>query len=63
MSDDEAKKNRDGSKSPPKTPPSTVPVARLTDEGSGEIRIVEWVVRESETSPSTMVLTRTNYME
>jgi hypothetical protein len=62
-SDSEKVKNKGGTKSPPKTPLSTAPVALLTGGGSDELRIVERVVRESETSSSSMVLTRTNYME
>ena len=35
----------------------------MTDGDSGEIRVIERVVRETETSVPSMVLTRTNYIE
>lgn len=55
MSDNELKK-KSGEK-------GTAPLARLTGGGGGEMRVIERVVWESETSSSTMVLTHTNYME
>jgi len=51
--------SKTGTKSPPKTPTSKAPIARLT--GSGELRVVEHVVREE--SGTSMMLTRTNYQE
>ena len=55
--------SKTGTKSPPKTPTSKAPIARLTGSGSGsgELRVVERVVREE--SGTSMMLTRTNYME
>ena len=62
MSGDESDgKSKGGGKSPPKTPSSKAPLARLTGSGSGEIRVVERVVREE--AGTSMMLTRTNYME
>ena len=62
MSGDESDgKSKGGGKSPPKTPSSKAPLARLTGSGSGEIRVVERVVREE--PGASMMLTRTNYME
>ena len=55
--------SKTGTKSPPKTPTSKAPIARLTGSGSGsgELRVVERVVREE--SGTSMMLTRTNYQE
>ncbi|XP_073357731.1 uncharacterized protein [Aegilops tauschii subsp. strangulata] len=44
-----------------KTPSSKAPLARLTGSGSGELRVVERVVREE--TWTSMMLTRTNYQE
>ena len=62
MSGDESDgKNKGGARSPSQTPSSKAPVARLTGSGSGEIRVVERVVREE--SGSSLMLTRTIYQE
>ena len=62
MSDSEEEKtSKSGNKSPTKTPTSKAPIARLTSSSSGELRVVERVVREE--SGTAMMLTRTNYQE
>lgn len=50
MSDSDTEKNKAGKKDGNQSPASTAPVARLTTGGSGELRVVERVVRETETS-------------
>ena len=60
MSDSESEKeNKKADAS--KTPPSMASLARLTGSGNGEYRVVECIVREE--SGTSMMLTRTNYME
>ncbi|XBI77325.1 hypothetical protein VPH35_070468 [Triticum aestivum] len=62
MSGDESDgKSKGGARSPTRTPSSKAPVARLTGSGSGDLRVVERVVREE--SGASMMLTRTNYQE
>lgn len=58
MSDSETNKKKEGEV---KTLLSTAPLARLTGSGSGEFHVVERVVREE--LGTSMMLTRTNYME
>ncbi|XP_073362618.1 uncharacterized protein [Aegilops tauschii subsp. strangulata] len=63
MSDDEKKKKAVAKAAAGQSPSSGAPVARLTAGGSGELRVIERIVRDTEASSASMMLTRTNYME
>src|SRR3954465_15525691 len=63
MSDGEIEKAKKDLKGQPSSPSAQTLLPRLTGGDSGEIRVVERVVRETETSVPSMMLTRTNYME
>ena len=63
MSDSESGKAKNELKGQTSSPSAQTPLARLTGGDSGEIRVIERVVRETETSVPSMMLTRTNYME
>ena len=63
MSDSESEKAKNELKGQTSSPPAQTPLARLTGSDSGEIRVIERVVRETETFVPSMMLTRTNYME
>ena len=63
MSDSESEKAKNELKGQTSSPSAQTPLARLPGGDSGEIRVIERVVHEMETSVPSMMLTRTNYME
>src|SRR3954467_6980804 len=63
MSDSEIEKAKKELKGQPSSPSAQTPLPRLTGGDNSEIRVVERVVRETETSVPSMMLTRTNYTE
>ena len=62
MSDSELEKANNELKGQALSPSAQTPLARLTGGDGSEIRVIERVVRETETSVPSMMLTRINYM-